>query len=478
MKPATNGPRCRATIALLLLLLALPRLRAEDKPWIGLLLNVQEPENKLIVLDVVDPRLSGTNGIQPFDFVLEMNGEPIRAVAQALALVEKTGANQVIRLKIERNAQEMEIDVRSILPTPCQAKLAAGIALSQKGDWSGALASLGEAAALDPHDHVVRKHMGNCLGVLKDYGQAKTNLLYAAKRDPLDATISFWLGQIYRIEGSYQAAEQEFRKILNHPSKVARRKGYSALGFLLAARKRPQEAVDSLLAAVNLHREQVADYQKLYAILLYDLKDPTNALPVIREVIRLAPQDHAAYYNMGYAYWQMGCLAKALQWWDYLNQQSFCAPDERKEFAGLLPPLRQLMKEFALEITEAAVNPRSVAPGDRVELRLDYRMDALSEEVGMAVTETRSILAGDQELARETRTEVRPGGAYSTLKSMAIPREAAPGMYKYRAAIQVEIAPANRIATGSEETQPRNDRDRIGRVKIMARERTVDFQVR
>ncbi len=221
-----------------------------------------------------------------------------------------------------------------------------GIAFSESGRLTDALACLRKAAGLDPDNPLLRYNLGSTLLTAGYVGQAIEELQRAVRLDPTRAVAVNNLGLALKRAGRIPEAEERFREairigqdlpepfynlgtiLVGTPGEaecervfreaLARDPHYvparRALGMLLARQGRPGEARRELLLALRSDPEDAEVHVVLGTILLEEgVGDPELARRHFRMATRLAPDHARAWKNLADGYAREGRLELAVE---------------------------------------------------------------------------------------------------------------------------------------------------------------------
>ncbi|HQR45070.1 MAG TPA: protein kinase [Thermoanaerobaculia bacterium] len=124
--------------------------------------------------------------------------------------------------------------------------LLAGLRLSCDFDWSGAEADILRAIELSPGLAVARYLQSNFLGDVGRHDEALEQIRIAEQLDPLSEQIGVYRGQRYWYARRYEAAVEQFQKVLSvHPDSVFAK---WSLANTLTSMKRYDEAIATHLS--------------------------------------------------------------------------------------------------------------------------------------------------------------------------------------------------------------------------------------
>jgi outer membrane lipoprotein SlyB len=102
-----------------------------------------------------------------------------------------------------------------------------------------------------------------------------------------------------------------------------------------------------------------------------------------------------------------------------------------------------------LEIENAAVQPITVEPGQKVDIKMTYAVLNPSEEEQLRVTEIREISHNGEQVGRLEKTVTHSDGTYTSSVPIQLPSDAEQGLYEVKTKIQTPRAQAVELATFS-----------------------------
>src|SRR2546425_2084893 len=198
-------------------------------------------------------------------------------------------------------AAEAEQETRRALtlePDSAEARTLLGIVLSEKRDFTGAIAVLEEAIKLDPSSFDAQFYVGRATFAQNDLQRARDAFRAASLLHPGDPEAHFFLATALEGLGDTEGAKAEYSALTVSFPQDAR--GYIGLGNLLAKEGRLEPA------AAALGRARELDPQNFEAILDFGriLIRPgkfNEAIDALRGALERAPESADAHYQPGLA---------------------------------------------------------------------------------------------------------------------------------------------------------------------------------
>jgi len=89
----------------------------------------------------------------------------------------------------------------------------------------------------------------------------------------------------------------------------------------------------------------------------------------------------------------------------------------------------------AIDVLSAMVAPSQLDPGMDIELTITFKVTCGKRPI--PVHELRSLKKGDKVLASFVDDSQKPGGTYTTKRTVTVPAAATPGLYSFQAEVSV-----------------------------------------
>jgi Flp pilus assembly protein TadD len=178
--------------------------------------------------------------------------------------------------------------------------LVAGCATTRDGE---------RRAKLDPIG--LRKQLAASLMEHREWAAATGPLRELLQLAPRDASVRVMLGTVYREQGLYEDAEQQYEAAL----KLDSRQGDAYGGRALVREERRDEgdaALDDFKRAIALSPSNPAHYNNL-GFALYVRGKYEDAVRALREGLRISPSNRRMRNNLGFVYGRLGLFNRAMR---------------------------------------------------------------------------------------------------------------------------------------------------------------------
>lgn len=190
-------------------------------------------------------------------------------------------------------------------------RLEAAIRLYHAHRFEQALAEFREAEKEMPPGPELDYYLGLCLTQL---GRHEEALLYLEK--VVTSQFSFIhtmqarmvLGYVYAITARHRLAQFEFQKVCDMLQST---QAYAALGYVLYAQQKADEAVAALQNALQIDPRNANAMNSLGFILCEEKRDMARGLTLCRQAVELAPRNAAYHDSLGWAQYRAGHLEEA-----------------------------------------------------------------------------------------------------------------------------------------------------------------------
>ncbi len=210
---------------------------------------------------------------------------------------------------------------------------------------------------------------------------AQVSQLLGGKQSPVDQ--SFTRARMLQAGGDLEGSAQIYLDVIEENPEYF--KAYEALGQVLLAMDKPQEAETFLIKATELNPADPNGYLYLgYAY--YAQEQYTKCVENFAKTVELDPQNHLAANNLGYAHYLNGDLEAAS---DSFTLAGDWGSDRAYYNLGMVRLLQDKPKESALAYQDAADLDPS---GKQIEDHLDDLVTALEKHPGQATALNRQIV--------------------------------------------------------------------------------------
>jgi tetratricopeptide (TPR) repeat protein len=233
-----------------------------------------------------------------------------RARPSDLVLLMELGKVDLINQRegAERRLQWYQAAVAAH-PECAAAHLNLGVALRDKGDVDGAIASYKAALRLEPTFALAYNNLGNALRDKGELDKAIVSYKAALRIEPTFALAHYSLGNALREVGNVDGAIACYREALRLEPTFAI--AYDNLGIALSAAGNVDGAIGSFKAALRIDPKHARAHYNL-GVALGDKRDVDGAIACYREAIRLDPKLAPAHYNLGVVLWSKGDVDGAI----------------------------------------------------------------------------------------------------------------------------------------------------------------------
>ncbi len=255
-----------------------------------------------------------------------------------------------------------------------------GMALAQAGRMRDAASELGEAVRLAPEQLDYRVFQAHVLEQLKQTSAAQDALavfqkeqmaerldpawlrLLAdvyyrlqitdqtlkildlwAKRDPTDARIDLYRGQVYVVKGQPDTALASFERSLEKSTENPQ--AYFEMGTILYEKNQLLPAKNALLSAVREDANKPEYFSKLATIYLA-MGDPDAAIESLRSVEAAGPNMPMVYFILGRAYRSKGDPARAAGYMEKFQQATSAERDRQARTLEVERPIAQAQRQL------------------------------------------------------------------------------------------------------------------------------------
>ena len=182
-------------------------------------------------------------------------------------------------------------------------------------EFAQALIAVEEVLARNPADLTALKLKADIHYLLNDDGNAERTLLSGLRIDPEHVDLNYALGRIYSQQTRYDAAIQQFEKVLRiQPGSY---KAHDNLGLCYEHLNQPERAIRSYSKAIELVHKDAASYDWPYANLanlLLNQGEYKQAFNLAAEAAQKNPQSARNYYLTGKALVRLEQGDKSLRW--------------------------------------------------------------------------------------------------------------------------------------------------------------------
>lgn len=209
-------------------------------------------------------------------------------------------AYQVLRMATGRDPKY--VDARITLAALYQAQ----------GATQRAMEELDLVLKQEPRNPAALYQLGACQAIVQQYSKAETTFRAALREAPEDARTLVGLSRVLRSTGRLEEAEKLAHKATElEPENV----DYLVALAQVLAQEQPfeqkrKEALDLLHRARSLDANRI-EVPRTAAEILTDAGRWQEAVPELREAIRIAPDSSHAYFLLARAYRQLGQLAES-----------------------------------------------------------------------------------------------------------------------------------------------------------------------
>lgn len=184
---------------------------------------------------------------------------------------------------------------------------ARGIELADHGMLDEAVKEFRKAIELDPESAHAYDNLGTVLAEKQLYREALSCYLTAIRLEPDAPTAHYNLASFLATHGLEMAAE-EYREAIDLDPEYP--DAHVNLGITSADLGKPKEAELAFERAIELAPDDPLPRQEL-AILLMDEGRIRQAVPHLREVTKLDPENFDAFLDLGICYTQLGFYDEA-----------------------------------------------------------------------------------------------------------------------------------------------------------------------
>jgi tetratricopeptide (TPR) repeat protein len=184
-----------------------------------------------------------------------------------------------------------------------------GNALKDKGDVKGAMACYRKALALDPKYALAHYNLGTALYAKKDLEGAIACFHRALALEPKLAWAHNGLGVALQAQGDLKGAMACYTKALTLDPKLVQ--AHADLGNALVSQGDLKGAIACYKKALTLDPKYAPAHTNL-GTALYEQGDLKGAMACYRKALGLAPKDATAHYNLGQALYDQGEMKGAI----------------------------------------------------------------------------------------------------------------------------------------------------------------------
>jgi Flp pilus assembly protein TadD len=318
-------------------------------------------------------------------------GLQARSADQADAQPLETGLAQGIKLLNEgRPLESVKVfnSAKQSAPQDARPYFYCGMVLAQAGRMRDAASELGEAVHLAPEQLHYRVFQAHVLEQLKQVSGAQEALavfqkeqtvehldpawlrLLAdvyyrlqitdqalkvldmwAQRDPADARIDLYRGQVYVVKGQSEMALSCFQRSLEESTENPQ--AYFEMGSILYEKNALLSARDALLTAVREDANN-PEYRSKLASVYLAMGDANAAIESLKSVEPAGPQMPIIYYVLGRAYRSKRDMTRAAAYMDRFQQATASDRDRQARKLAAERPIAQAQRQLDDGNPEAA----------------------------------------------------------------------------------------------------------------------------
>lgn len=197
-------------------------------------------------------------------------------------------------------------------PKNVEARLTLAALYQAQGASQRAMDELDLVLKQEPRNPAALYQLGACQATVQQYSKAETTFRTALREAPDDTRTLVGLSRVLRSTGRLEEAEKLARKATELESENV---DYLVALAQVLAQERPfdqkrKEALDLLGRARSLDANRI-EVPRTASEILTDAGRWQEAIPELREVIRIAPDSTHAYFLLARAYRQLGQSAES-----------------------------------------------------------------------------------------------------------------------------------------------------------------------
>ena len=223
--------------------------------------------------------------------------------------------------------------------------------LKQKAAAQEAVAALQNEQTLERLDTAWLRLLADVYYRLQMTDQALRILDLWAKRDPADARIDLYRGQVYVVKTQPDIALNCFRRSLERSSKNPQ--AYFEIGTILYERNQLPLAKDALLSAVREEANNPEYLAKLASVYLA-MGDADAAIECLKNVEASGATAPSSYYTLARAYRSKGDAAHSTAYMEHFQRATSAERDREAHKLEAERPIAQAQRELDHENPQAA----------------------------------------------------------------------------------------------------------------------------
>jgi len=185
-----------------------------------------------------------------------------------------------------------------------------GIRLADHGLRDEAIREFRKAIELDPDNAHAHDNLATVLAEKERYRESLEEYLHALRLEPDNPTAHYNLACFLATHGLDMAVDHFEESLALDPEYSD---AHLNLGLAFADLGRIDDALREMRTAVELAPDDAYTRHELAALLMDELADYRAAIPHLKEVVRLEPEEYEGHLDLGICYAQKGFCDEALR---------------------------------------------------------------------------------------------------------------------------------------------------------------------
>lgn len=278
------------------------------------------------------------------------------------------------------------ISVAAAAGQSAATEVSRGFALLQSENFTAAAQTFAAVLQTDPHHYEARVGLAIALIGVERFADASREIAKLLSRRPKDPKLLEMAAQTFWRQNRFVETETVLRRLIDLGGAGA--EIWALYGDALDAQKKTPEAVLAYREAVRLRPDSI-DYRYALGSLYWKSIDYAAAEAEFLEILRRAPKEPRASFNLGDIYLSKGQAAKALPFLETAAAAFAGEFDTRLAYGRALAAVNQFEKA-ATEL-EAAVKLKPEIPEGHFQLGLALQRTGRRAEAAAAFKEAKRL---------------------------------------------------------------------------------------